>query len=100
MSAARRAGAGTVRRDDRHRSRLPGKSGLQCARFRQIALFVALVALGLRLRDIGHGFGRDRTTVVYACHLVEDMRDDEDFDRIVAMTERVALAAFSNRHGL
>ena len=80
--------------------REPGKSGLQVARVRQIAMYVAHVALRLRMRDIGHGFGRDRTTVVYACHLVEDMRDDEDFDRIVAMTERVALAAFSTRYGL
>ena len=80
--------------------REPGKSGLQIARVRQIAMYVAHVALRLRMRDIGHGFGRDRTTVVYACHLVEDMRDDEDFDRIVAMTERVALAAFSGRFGL
>lgn len=80
--------------------REPGKTGLQVSRVRQIAMYVAHVALRLRMRDIGHGFGRDRTTVVYACHLVEDMRDDEDFDRIVAMTERVALAAFSNRHGL
>ena len=80
--------------------REPGKSGLQIARVRQIAMYVAHVALRLRMRDIGRGFGRDRTTVVYACHLVEDMRDDDDFDRIVAMTERVALAAFSGRFGL
>jgi hypothetical protein len=42
----------------------------------------------------GRGFGRDRTTVLYACHLIEDMRDDADFDRIVATMERVAGAAF------
>jgi hypothetical protein len=26
--------------------------------------------------------------------MIEDLRDDEDFDRIVAMTERVTAAAF------
>ena len=49
------------------------------------------------MRDVGTGFGRDRTTVMYACHLVEDLRDDADFDRMVALTERVALAAFGNK---
>ena len=49
------------------------------------------------MKDVGVGFGRDRTTVLYACHLVEDLRDDDDFDRMVTMTERVASAAFGNR---
>ena len=49
--------------------------------------------------DVGKGFGRDRTTVLYACHLVEDMREDQEFDRIIAMTERVASAALRNRGG-
>jgi chromosomal replication initiation ATPase DnaA len=56
--------------------------------------------LRLSMNEVGHGFGRDRTTVLYACHLIEDMRDDEDFDCLVARTERVALAAFRNRIGL
>ena len=30
---------------------------------------------------------------MHACHLVEDLRDDEDFDRIIGQTERVAQAA-------
>ena len=59
-----------------------------------------LSALRLNMADIGRGFGRDRTTVVHACHLVEDLRDDEEFDRMVALTERVALAAFRARLGL
>jgi chromosomal replication initiation ATPase DnaA len=50
--------------------------------------------------DIGKAFGRDRTTVLYACQMIEDLRDDEDFDRIITMTERVALAAFGKRIGL
>ena len=43
------------------------------------------------------GFGRDRTTVLHACHLIEDLRDDAEFDRIVAVAERIALAAFGAR---
>ena len=64
---------------------------------RQIAMYVAHVALRISMKDVGRGFGRDRTTVAYACHTVEDLRDNEEYDRLVAMTEKVALAAFRNR---
>ena len=77
--------------------RKPGRTSLDVSRVRQIAMYVAHVILRLNMSDIGRGFGRDRTTVLHACHLVEDMRDDKDFDRLVAMTERVALVAFRNR---
>jgi chromosomal replication initiation ATPase DnaA len=77
--------------------RRPGRSTLDVTRVRQIAMYVGHVVLRLSMSDVGRGFGRDRTTVLYACHLVEDMRDDADFDRIVAMMERVAGAAFRER---
>lgn len=80
--------------------RKPGRSSLGVSRVRQVAMYVAHVVLKLNMTDIGRAFGRDRTTVLYACHLVEDLRDDMDFDRIITMTERVALAAFGNRLGL
>lgn len=80
--------------------RQAGRSSLPVCRVRQIAMYVAHVVLQLSMKDIARGFGRDRTTVVYACHLIEDMRDDPDFDQIVAMAERVALAALGGRDGL
>ena len=80
--------------------RKPGRSSLGVSRVRQVAMYVAHVVLRLNMKDIGRAFGRDRTTVMYACHLIEDLRDDDDFDRIITMTERVALAAFGSRLGL
>lgn len=77
--------------------RRAGRSHAEIVRVRQIAMYVAHVALGLSMKDVGRGFGRDRTTVAYACHAVEDLRDDEDYDRLVATIEKVALAAFRNR---
>lgn len=77
-----------------------GRTALGVARVRQIAMYVAHVALRLTMADVGRGFGRDRTTVVHACHLIEDLRDDAEFDRMVVLTERVALAAFGSRRGL
>lgn len=74
--------------------RQAGRTGLQAAQVRQIAMYVAHVVLQLTMRQVGLGFQRDRTTVLHACHLVEDMRDDIEFDRIVAHVERVVAAAF------
>jgi hypothetical protein len=80
--------------------RRSGRTSLDVSRVRQIAMYVAHVVLRLNMSDIGRGFGRDRTTVIHSCHLIEDLRDDEDFDGIVSMVERVALAAFRYRLGL
>ncbi len=77
--------------------RKTGRTNLGVARVRQIAMYVAHVTLQMSMSDIGRGFGRDRTTVIHACHLIEDLRDDEEFDRVVAVAERVALAALRNR---
>lgn len=50
------------------------------ARARQVAMYLAHVAKGISLTSIGAAFGRDRTTVSYACSLIEDLRDDPHFD--------------------
>lgn len=80
--------------------RKPGRSSLGVSRVRQVAMYVCHVVLRLNMTDIGKAFGRDRTTVVHACHLIEDLRDDRDFERIITTTERVAVAAFGRRIGL
>lgn len=72
----------------------PGRSVLAVSRVRQIAMYVTHVTLRLSMRDVGQGFGRDRTTVLYACHQIEDLREDEEFDDIVARVEQVVTAAF------
>lgn len=74
--------------------REPGRSPINITRVRQVGMYVAHVVLGLKMTEVGRGFGRDRTTVQYACHLIEDLRDDEDFARVVNMTESVTAAAF------
>lgn len=76
--------------------RRAGRSTIDIARVRQIAMYVAHVVLQLTMGEVGRGFGRDRTTVLHACHLVEDLRDDPEFDRIVATAERVTKTVFNN----
>src|SRR4051812_49031166 len=43
---------------------------------RQVAMYVAHTSFQLSLARIGRVFGRHRTTVSHACHVVEDGRDD------------------------
>lgn len=57
---------------------------------RQIAMYVCHVALQIPQSDVGAAFGKDRSTVGYACAVVEDRRDDEAFDAFVAAMERIA----------
>jgi ATPase involved in DNA replication initiation len=57
------------------------------ARARQLAMYLAHVVLGQSLTAIGEAFGRDRTTVSYACNLIEDLRDDKSFDSAVERLE-------------
>lgn len=78
--------------------RRTGRTTLQIAQIRQIAMYVAHVTLRLTMQQVGDGFERDRTTVLHACRLVEDMRDEIPFDRIVAHVERIVAAAFQMRY--
>lgn len=61
---------------------------------RQIAMYVCHVALRISQSDVGDAFGRDRTTVRHACHVVEDRRDDPLFDDFVSAAERIVVAVF------
>lgn len=54
---------------------------------RQIAMYLAHVGFGLTLSQVGICFGRDRTTVRHACALVEDRRDQPDFELALAALE-------------
>jgi chromosomal replication initiation ATPase DnaA len=75
--------------------RAPTRCRRNVARIRQIGMYVAHTSFGLAMRQVAVGFARDRTTVMHACHLVEDMRDDVDFDAIVTAFERIVNSAFS-----
>ncbi len=66
---------------------------------RQIAMYVCHVALQIPLYEIAGAFGRDRTTVGHACHVVEDRRDDPAFDEFVAAVERTVNSVFRS-HGV
>ena len=62
-----------------------GKAPVALAR--QAAMYLAHVACGLNLTDVGRIFARDRTTVAHACAVIEDRRDDPVFDRALELME-------------
>lgn len=68
----------------RHKSRCRAPT----AQARQLAMYLSHVVLGRSLTEIAGAFGRDRTTVSYACALIEDRRDDPLFDEEVSALER------------
>lgn len=55
---------------------------------RQIAMYLAHVAFGLSLSEVGRLFARDRTTVAHGCSVVEALRDDPELDRALTVVER------------
>lgn len=59
---------------------------------RQVAMYLAHVGFGLSMAEVGKAFGRDRTTVVHACHLIEDRRDERRFDDLLDHLEQAAVA--------
>jgi chromosomal replication initiation ATPase DnaA len=77
--------------------RQPGRSRGEVARTRQIAMYVAHTVLDMSMAEVGRGFGRDRTTVLHAVHLIEDMRDNREFDAILARTEYIAKTMMRGR---
>ena len=65
----------------------PTRSRLPIASARQLAMYLCHVMLGLNLTEVGRYFGRDRTTVSYACALIEDAREDRAVDSEIEALE-------------
>ncbi len=61
----------------------PSRCKEEIARARQVAMYLTHTTQEMPMSEVALAFGRDRTTVSYACHLVEDMRDDEKFDAML-----------------
>ena len=62
-----------------------GTPGISFAR--QVAMYLSHVALGMSLARVARAFNRDRSTVAHGCHIVEDRRDDPDFDTWIEQLE-------------
>jgi len=88
---------------DDQQLRCPGRGPARVARARQVAMYLAHTVCGLSFTDVGEMFERDRTTVSHACSVVEEAREDRQFDRALDMLERstriLVLRAMDTRLG-
>jgi len=66
----------------------PTRGAPRAAFARQVAIYLAHVSFGLSFAAVGRMFHRDRTTVAYACRVIEDRRDDRELDRRLTALER------------
>lgn len=65
-----------------------GRGVLEVARARQVAMYLAHVGFGMSLARVADAFGRDRSTVAHGCRLIEDRREDPEFDAWMETLER------------
>jgi hypothetical protein len=70
-----------------------GRGDAKAAFARQVAMYLTHVAFGMSLQRVGFAFARDRSTVAHACHLIEDRRDDAEFDNLLDQLEASLRAA-------
>jgi len=69
--------------------RAPSRRSATVAFARQSAIYLAHVTLGLDIATVARAFGRDRSTAVHACHLIEDRREDPQLDAVFEALEDV-----------
>lgn len=62
---------------------------------RHVALYVAHVTLGVPRGAVAAHFGRDRTSIAYACARMEQRREAPDFDRALSALEACAAHAIA-----
>ncbi len=64
-----------------------GRTSKAAARARQIAIYLAHVNFNWPLIRVAFAFNRDRTTCGHACHRIEDMRENADYDARMSVLE-------------
>lgn len=74
---------GVTQEDIDHPSRGPARTALA----RQVSMYLHHVVLERTLTSVAQAFGRDRTTVAHACRVIEDRRDDPEFDAMLSALE-------------
>ena len=65
----------------------PTRARAPAAQARQIAMYLAHVVHSWPMSRVAIAFGRDRTTASHACHRIEDLRDDAEFDAQISTME-------------
>ncbi|MCF6221624.1 MAG: chromosomal replication initiator DnaA [Robiginitomaculum sp.] len=59
----------------------PTKGPAHMSFARQVSMYLMHVVFQVRISNVGHAFTRDPSTASYACHLIENEREDLLFDQ-------------------
>lgn len=65
----------------------PGRGPHTVVLARQVAMYLVHTLLGRRMEEVAYLFGRDRSTVAYACAVIEDRREEGELEETVARIE-------------
>jgi len=60
---------------------------------RQMAMYLMHTVFSCSYHSVAAFFARDRTTISHACKLVEDLRDNEPFDKSLETMENLLISA-------
>jgi len=60
---------------------------------RQMAMYLMHTVFSCPYHRVAAFFSRDRTTISYACRLIEDARDDNEFDKRLEVMENLLVSA-------
>lgn len=71
---------------------------MDIARVRQVCMYILHTETGLSLTQVGSLMGRDRSTISHACHVVEDMRDEVEFDDSCTEIAAAVVAKLKENH--
>ena len=71
----------------------PTRGAARASLARQVAIYLTHVAFEMSLQRCAAAFGRDRSTAAYACHRIEDRRDEAQFDAFLDDLEACLRAA-------
>ncbi len=67
---------------------MPDRGPRDMVQARQVAMYLSHVGLEMSLSRVANAFDRDRSTVAHACHKIEEMRDEAEFDAWLETLER------------
>lgn len=65
----------------------PAKGSPDVVFGRQVAMYLCHTGFELSLTRVAVAFCRDRSTVAHACHMIEDRRDEPQFDLWIGALE-------------
>jgi len=66
----------------------PDRGPRDMVQARQVAMYLTHVGLEMSLSRVAYAFDRDRSTVAHACHKIEEMRDEAEFDAWLETLEK------------